>query len=916
MSKCRVRFPRLALIATVAVLTAEAACRDTPTAPTAHNVNVSPAVNTPGDSGAPEISFLAPLGPRRAPKGELDTTLAPTVTICRLNGDSCTSDTLAHFTSDQGATAEQRVRLTGKAYIATWDLSTISADTSAAYRIVVALGDTTVGYTDARVVPAGYRPPASDTARFAFLTPRHALNIQFQIFMPPELLTVFAEPGVHGSLVTGSAVHRHGERVSYQFEADSGYTNVLVTVDQEYLPRRGRITMNRAHVLVASADRDASVAYGDEWIVREGRALLRSARPVQAAQQFLDDIAATRDTTNLVARLARVERVLVQANPGALRSLDLALAGHSFYAGSGIGVAAPVVAPPPGSGGGIVADNLLPGPAAQPRLVPSRSVGIMTRSRYEPLTIAYVNGVLTSPYGALFNADAVARMARASTWSVAVPFEVRLIYNSTATSDGTDPNDRCVIELARNSQGLGINTLPQYVTECEKGTSPTTNTSDMLAKLADFAEAGIQLSNIITGLPLPHPADADSVAAITARWMAAGRHVVFVPHSQGNLMVQQGINILARKGLYHPATDTTCIGAVPLAAPTSANWPISSRHLTGIVAAHDAILALGSNHFPQVRTPLGDSADSQLGQWRRLSQVRGLAGALTIRWAVRIHELTGGYLNPEPIRTRIQEALVHSYKSCALGEITVTPQRMVLPTGASRTFSTTLLDLNADPLDGSRAVTWKGDSGDDLQRAVSVLPDGRVRALYVGGTAARASTSTVTSTVAVEVEPAPLPVVVAESLSARWTPISGTSASSVPGIPTGPPPTFLSERPAPWNGDNCMVRQEITLEQGQVSLVSKVCTAKYRVTAEPVTNATRYEATFFELNHTNRLFTLAASTPVLRGEISGPPDSLIGDLPGPTLLDRVNVTARDSAGHLLSSGSACAHGCAGWPGFP
>lgn len=915
MSKCRALFPHLALIATVAVLAAEAACRDTPTAPTAQNVNVSPAVNAPGDSGAPEISFLAPLGPRRAPRGELDTTLSPTVTICKLNGDSCTADTLAHFTSDPSATTDQRVRLTDRTYVATWDLSAIPTDTSAAYRIVVALGDTIVGYSDVRVVPAGYRPPASDTSRFAFLTTRHALSIRFQIFMPPELLTVIAEPGVHGSPVSGSSVHRHGKRLSYQFEADSGYTNVLVTVDQEYLPRRGKFTMNRAHVLVASADREASVAHGDEWMVLEGRALLRSARPVLAAQQFLDDIGATRDTTNLAARLARVEQVLLQANPAALRSLDAALAGHAFSAGSGRGVAAPVVAPTPGGGGDMVADNVLPGPAARPRLLPSRSMGMMTRSRYEPLTIAYVNGVLTSPYGALFNADAVARMARASTWNVEVPFEVRLIYNSTASSDGSDPNDRCVIELAKNSDGLGINALPLYLTQCEKTTSPATTVPNMLAKLADFAEAGLQLSNIITRLPLPHPADADTVAAITARWLAAGRHVVFVPHSQGNLMVQQGVDILARKGHYHPATDTSCIGAVPLAAPTSDNWPISSRHLTGIVATHDAILALGKNHFPQVHTPLGDSADGELGRWRRLSQVRGLTGALTIRWAVRIHELVGGYLEQEPIRTRIQEALVHSYKSCALGEIDVSPRRMVLTTGASRTFSANLLDLNADPLDGSRVVTWKGDSGDEWERAVSVLPDGRVRALYVGGTAARVATSTMTATVPVTVEPAPLFVTVAESLSGRWELIQGmitqpTDLNIPNGLPPAPP-----DRSTPWNGDNCIAKREINLPYGQIGQFSKVCTARYRVTGEPVPGATRYEANFFELNHTNRLFSIAASTPLLRTELSGP-DASVTPLPGPTLLDRVNVTAWDVAGHLLGSGSACAHGCAGWPGIP
>lgn len=910
---------RLAVIATVAALTAGSACRDTITAPRAqnvnHDVNVSLALTASGDSGVPDMVFLAPLGPRRRPKGDLDTTLSPTVTICRLAGQDCVADTLAHFTSDTNVRVDQRVRLTDRAYEVQWDLSTIASDTAAAYRIVVALGDTIVGYTDARVVPAGYRPPAGDTARFAFLTQRRALSIRFQIFMPPELLTVIAEPGVHGSFVSGSTVHRRGERVGYQFDTDSGYTHLLVTVDQEYLPQRGRITMNRAHVLVASADRDASVMRGDEWILVEGRALLRSATPVQAAQRFLDRITAIVDTNHLARRLARVEQILGQQDPAALRSLDLALAGHTFLAGSGSGVEVPVVAPPGGGGGGgMIADNVLPGPAAQPRLIPSRSVAITTRSRYEPVTIAYVNGVLTSPYGALFNADQVARMARASTWSVAAPFEVRLIYNSTASGDGDDPNDRCVIELARHSEGLGINALPVYLQQCLKKSSPTTTVPQVLGILADFAEAGLQLTSIIARLPLPHPADADSVAAITARWMASGRHVVFVPHSQGNLMVQQGVAILGRKGRYNPAADSTCIGAVALAAPTSENWPIGTRHLTGIVAAHDAILLLGKNHFPQVQTPLSDSADNALGRWRRLSSVRGLAAAVTIRWAVRIHELVGGYLEQEPIRARIQTALVHSYKSCALGQLAVSPERMVLTTGASGAFSAKLLDLNTDPLDGSRVVTWSGDSGNDWQRAASVLPDGRVRAFYVGGTAVRAATATVTTTIGVAVDPSPIPVTVTESLSALWILMPGMiTRPTDTSIPSGPPPTF-SDITAPWDGDNCIAKQAITLQGGQVGQFSKQCRATYRVTAEPVPNATRYEATFFELRHTNPLLSTAATTPSLLGEVSGPA-ATITMAPGPTLLDRVNVAAWDNAGHLLSTGTACAHGCASWPGF-
>lgn len=212
-------------------------------------------------------------------------------------------------------------------------------------------------------------------------------------------------------------------------------------------------------------------------------------------------------------------------------------------------------------------------------------------------------------------------------------------------------------------------------------------------------------------------------------------------------------------------------------------------------------------------------------------------------------------------------------------------------------------------------VTWKGDSGGDWQRAVTVLPDGRVRALYVGGTAARAATSTVIATFPVTVEPAPLFVRVAESLSAKWELIQGMiSYPPVPVVPTGPPEP-LPDMTAQWDGGGCIVKREISLPEGRVGQFAKVCTARYGVTADSLPRATRYEANFFEINHTNRLFSVAGSTPLLRTELSGP-DASLSLMPGPTLLDRVNVTAWDIAGHLLGSGSACVHGCAGWPSIP
>ena len=70
---------RIALpIFIVVAASAQYGCSDTSTAPTGPaRTNVSEAINAPGDAGAPEIVFLAPLGPKRQPRGVLDTTLTP-----------------------------------------------------------------------------------------------------------------------------------------------------------------------------------------------------------------------------------------------------------------------------------------------------------------------------------------------------------------------------------------------------------------------------------------------------------------------------------------------------------------------------------------------------------------------------------------------------------------------------------------------------------------------------------------------------------------------------------------------------------------------------------------------------------------------------------------------------------------------
>lgn len=897
---------RIALT-TIVVLAAGAqhGCSDAPTAPLSPtHAPASEAINAPGDPGAPEAIFLAPLGPKKHPRGVLDTTLAPSVAICRLVGDDCAADTLAHFTSDSTADSTRRVSLSERAYFVRWRVRGLPADPAIGYRVVVTLGDTTVGFTDLKIVAPDYSVPPDDTTRFAFITERNVLNVRLQIFVPPVTLTVISEPGATGDLTSQTYSVRRGERVPYAFTADSGYKNLLVTLDQQPIGKRGRITMDDSHVLIASADRETGVAPGDEWILRDGRALLKATNKVKAAQLLLNKLDEMGDTADIVERLRRVEMTILQrdADAAAMPTLDAALAGQTFDAGTGIGNAHDDPGAGGGGAGGEASSLMVPLRLPQQMsLRPAATIMSPAAAVAEPVTIAYVNGILTTPMGALFAAHHVAVAARTAHWGVNAPFDVKLIYNRSAMASETSEEDRCVLELGIKGDWLGLNSLPGELAKCLNSTEPR-----VLAMLADFAEVGQQYGNVLNHSLTARPRDVDSVAAFAIRTRNQGRHIVFVMHSQGNLIVQQALTLLQRNGQYSQSRDTTCIGGVALASPTSDAWPISARHLNGLAVEGDIILVLGRNKFPRVRTPMSDSAVRATTSSIR-ARIAGLASAATIRWGLRLHSAVDSYLTPEPIRGRIKDAIVSSYRGCALGDVKISPQLLSLRTGETGTFRASLNDLNGTPLDGRRGLQWKADSQSDWQQSVRLSDAGVATANYVGGLGVKAVTRNVTSAAGVSVRPAPLRVSAVETFSARWVLLWATLGDIYPIPPFVVPETS-------WNGGTCS--EKATFESnGRTGTFSKQCTADYRVTSDAFDGAAEYVATFFEKGATAFLFSTSGTTGSLRGTTAGP-SATTDMLPGPVPMDRISVTAFDAAGHLLASGRTCMQACLGWPADP
>jgi hypothetical protein len=259
------------------------------------------------------------------------------------------------------------------------------------------------------------------------------------------------------------------------------------------------------------------------------------------------------------------------------------------------------------------------------------------------------------------------------------------------------------------------------------------------------------------------------------------------------------------------------------------------------------------------------------------------------------------------MRSRIEEAMVASYRSCALGAVNVTPQNLTLHSGETGSFHTALTDLSGQPLDGRRGIAWRAEALSDWQRSVVLNSDGLATARYVGGTTVTAATRNLLATAGVTVTAAALHASSTETFSAQWVLLGATTSDVTPIPPFEIPPTG-------WSGGSCSEKAEFE-SNGRVGSFSKQCTEDYRVITDEFASAAKYEARFFETRATTPLFSVSSSSVVLHGAISGPAATM-DLLPGPIPVDRINVAAFDAFGHLLATGKVCLRGCVGWPPDP
>lgn len=500
------------------------------------------------------------------------------------------------------------------------------------------------------------------------------------------------EPSVQASLSHPDTLLAAGTVVSYNISVAAGHQNVQVTVDGQVVPASGTITMAQAHTLVASADRIVTVSGADQALVQSARSVLLSSNPVTAFQAYLDDVATLVASTSPRDAAARLDAIHFLAydpilDSAALRLVDGALGGHMFTLGDTAR-----------------ADSLVEG-----------------------ATFMFVNGIWTSSSifdGAGAHASQTVKLVQENSDFAGSAFDTKLFYNRTypeeAAETDAEREARCKEMYARRRAFLGHVSEATFVGICALKSYPNN----------DLTESAQQLINLLrdnSAVDIDANVLADSLQLHRAR----GRHVLLLPHSQGNLVSQEAILDLRAVYNYSEQTDSTCVGVMSLAAPYSA-YSLPVDRTKGIVLEEDAVADWPWNNFDRVTN------DSMLPLLTRINTLQlllpflqGLAEAPIraeiFRLGIEIHGL-GMYMIPTTSRNRIKDDLKTAYKDCITDDVEIiAPPDFTVLVGRSTQITAKVQNVFGRELKGRR-IRWSSlDSA-----VVEVDSTGRVGGVDMG----------------------------------------------------------------------------------------------------------------------------------------------------------------------------------------
>jgi hypothetical protein len=462
--------------------------------------------------------FLPPLAIHSDGTETQNVQLDPVVEICEVVDSKCADRVTARFTT-RTSPGSETVRMSeahGGQYVVNWHTDQFALTNGAIYRIRVLSDEQELGSVDVIVTSQGTQSwPGSPVPVVNGQTIPIKFRVEATTSQPVGdsiLLKVVHGPGVIGLSTAGESVFRPGTKVRYAFDAAPGYENVRVMLDGEYVDPRGTLTMDRAHLLMATADVTVTPPHGRADLLRSARAILSSSDPAAAYQSHLNAITRLFNEVGedeASRQLAIIEFLAYDPvqDAAALARVDAALAGREFY--------------------------LSHAPSLAPALQSStRSFDVVQNSLGTPSIAYYVNGVLNGFAQAQSSTHVPASLVQEANASAVT--SVRLLYNRTYSAQMTPLELRmtmCLQDLVRAEAFIGDLSMDFRYLRC------LGDYAQHFGSNFDLVESARQVLQLTNRGGFTSEADAKNFASILAGEMEHGRNVILVPHSQGNLMV-------------------------------------------------------------------------------------------------------------------------------------------------------------------------------------------------------------------------------------------------------------------------------------------------------------------------------------------------------------------------------------------
>jgi hypothetical protein len=447
------------------------------------------------------------------------------------------------------------------------------------------------------------------------------------------ILTVIATDGLELTPKAGVHVFPVDTVVPYSFTVKDGFVDLAVVKDDTGTTATGTVTMSRSHVLEGATRINYLLNPDIVEIRNRYRQLLTASNTKHAYAALLTSysgLAARRSQAYADSVFMIADRLAfdLRSDSSALRALDDALGGTFFFP-SACGDSLVFNADSEG-GCGILALRAVPTTAS-----------IVADSNFSH--VIYVNGIHNTRKDAH---DSFLRLVPiVAQTSFSAKAKSYLYYNPTFREQqkGWDTDKRICAAQARRYFDVHAQTmfyLADYATCALR---------DFIRPLieVDISETVAQKLAIQYGLFTPRPEIVTALAAYVPMVLSHKRSVMFVAHSQGNMVVDQALRMVAEDQplVDRPAYCTALLSLASPIAPASFVLPDTFRfHLT---VDHDILRGLGMEYgILSLQTPISEAAGSAINAVDPLLKPE-LYLATKYAWGTLAHGAKANYFEPD-----------------------------------------------------------------------------------------------------------------------------------------------------------------------------------------------------------------------------------------------------------------------------